>query len=136
MCGTSNPKVISNYLGISYQAAKNYMNGRLPEASVLIRFAEKTPVSIHWLLTGEGDKFVDNSRKTEAELLASVLSEIAEPRSLRKMFEVLSRDRVDAALANAEPTEPTPTRKVRIKKSRIRKEKETTPDKSILRADR
>ncbi|MGC2239085.1 MAG: hypothetical protein WA584_23220 [Pyrinomonadaceae bacterium] len=48
-------------LGISYQAAKNYLEGRLPDSGVLTIIAERTPYSIHWLLTGEGKKFVEDS---------------------------------------------------------------------------
>ncbi|MDH3530623.1 MAG: helix-turn-helix domain containing protein, partial [Acidobacteriota bacterium] len=56
--GTGNARAISDYLDISYQAAKNYLNGRLPDPRVLIKFAQKTPYSIHWLLTGEGERHV------------------------------------------------------------------------------
>ncbi len=56
-CGTSEPARIQRLLNISYQAAKNYLNGRLPDSRVLITIAERTPYSIHWILTGEGEKF-------------------------------------------------------------------------------
>lgn len=56
-CGTSEPARIQRLLNISYQAAKNYLNGRLPDSRVLLTLAERTPYSIHWLLTGEGEKF-------------------------------------------------------------------------------
>jgi hypothetical protein len=45
-------------LNITYQAAKNYLNGRLPNAEILIRLAEVREYSLHWLLTGAGEKFV------------------------------------------------------------------------------
>lgn len=54
--GTSEPAVISRLLGITYQAAKNYLEGRLPSADVLITIAEKTDYSLNWLLTGKGAK--------------------------------------------------------------------------------
>ena len=84
VCGTSNARVISEYLDISYQAAKNYLNGRLPESKVLIKIAEKTPCSLHWLLTGEGEKYVDFKSRSEAELLASVLSDLADTKNTQK----------------------------------------------------
>lgn len=59
MCGTSQPAEIARLLNISYQAAKNYLQGRLPDPNVLISIAEQTPYSIHWLLTGKGEKFVN-----------------------------------------------------------------------------
>lgn len=56
-CGTSEPARIQRLLNISYQAAKNYLNGRLPDSRVLVTIGERTPYSIHWLLTGQGEKF-------------------------------------------------------------------------------
>lgn len=58
VCGTSKPGEIQRLLGISYQAAKNYLNGRLPHSEILLTIAERTPYSIDWLLTGRGKKFV------------------------------------------------------------------------------
>jgi hypothetical protein len=58
VCGTSEPAKIQRLLNISYQAAKNYLQGRLPDPVVLRTIAERTPYSIHWLLTGAGEKLV------------------------------------------------------------------------------
>lgn len=61
-CGTHEPAEISRFLGISYQAAKNYLEeGRYPKAEILIVIAERTGCSIYWLLTGKGKKFIDLS---------------------------------------------------------------------------
>jgi len=57
VCGTSEAARIQRLLNISYQAARNYLGGRLPDARVLLTIAERTPYSIHWLLTGSGEKF-------------------------------------------------------------------------------
>ena len=56
-CGTSEPTRLQRLLNVSYQAAKNYLSGRVPATTVLLTIAEKTPYSIHWLLTGKGEKF-------------------------------------------------------------------------------
>ncbi len=56
--GTTEPAEISRRLGISYQAAKNYLEGRLPSAEVLTLIAEQTDYSLNWLLTGNGSKRV------------------------------------------------------------------------------
>lgn len=69
VCGTGEPAEISRLLKISYQAARNYLDGRLPDANILLSIAEKTPYSIHWLLTGRGEKFVVAPENTEEELL-------------------------------------------------------------------
>ena len=58
VCGTSEAVKIQRLLDISYQAAKNYLQGRLPDSYVLRTIAERTPYSINWLLTGQGEKLV------------------------------------------------------------------------------
>lgn len=125
VCGTSNARVISEYLGISYQAAKNYLNGRLPESKVLIRIAEKTPCSLHWLLTGEGEKYVDFKSKSEAELLATVLSDLADTKTLRKIFEVLSEEQIRLASGRVEESSASSPRIFKIRKDTIHEEKKS-----------
>jgi predicted transcriptional regulator len=61
ICGSSQPSKVARLLNISYQAAKNYLQGRLPDSNVLSAIAEQTPYSIHWLLTGQGKKFVERT---------------------------------------------------------------------------
>src|SRR5260221_10872589 len=68
-CGTSEPAKIQRLLNISYQAAKNYLQGRLPNADVLISIANRTSCSIDWLLTGRGKKFADESPSQGAPIL-------------------------------------------------------------------
>ncbi len=58
-CGSSEAAVIQRLLSISNQAARNYLTGRIPDARVLMIIAERTPYSIHWLLTGRGKKIAD-----------------------------------------------------------------------------
>jgi hypothetical protein len=70
ICGSSQPADIARILKVSYQAAKNYLDGRLPDSKILLTIAEKTPYSIHWLLTGQGDKFVETGNLHENTLLA------------------------------------------------------------------
>jgi hypothetical protein len=70
VCGTSEPAKIQRLLDISYQAAKNYLQGRLPDSYVLRTIAERTPYSINWLLTGKGDKFVSSQVEEDTPLSA------------------------------------------------------------------
>lgn len=77
ICGTSEPSEISRLLNISYQAARNYLAGRLPDAGVLLLIAEKTPCSIHWLLTGRGEKFADNTENIEEKMFYGKLRDAA-----------------------------------------------------------
>lgn len=75
-CGTTEAARIQRLLNISYQAAKNYLNGRLPDARVLLTIAERTPYSIHWLLTGKGEKFSLPTPSEDTLPLARQISEL------------------------------------------------------------
>lgn len=68
VCGTSKAAEMSRLLDVSYQAAKNYLQGRLPESNVLLTISERTPYSIHWLVTGEGKKFVETNQAKDREI--------------------------------------------------------------------
>ncbi|MEP6703793.1 MAG: hypothetical protein ABJB34_03210 [Acidobacteriota bacterium] len=76
VCGTSEPAKIQRLLDISYQAAKNYLQGRLPDSYVLRTVAERTPYSINWLLTGKGEKLASNSVSQDAPLSASQIRDL------------------------------------------------------------
>lgn len=71
VCGSEEPTLIKQLLKISYQAARNYLNGRLPTTEILLAIAEHTPYSIHWLLTGQGSKFAEEGRIAEAPALTA-----------------------------------------------------------------
>ncbi len=73
-CGTTEPARIQRLLNISYQSAKNYLNGRLPDPRVLLTIAERTPYSLHWLLTGKGEKFSIPARTDDTLPLARQIS--------------------------------------------------------------
>lgn len=60
LCGTSKPAEVARFLDISYQASKNYLQGRLPDTQTLIHISEKTNCSIDWLLFGIGKKIFDD----------------------------------------------------------------------------
>jgi len=66
-CGTSEPARIGRMLEVSYQTAKNYLEGRLPAAEVLITIAASTGVSLNWLLTGQGPKHTHAEPATESQ---------------------------------------------------------------------
>lgn len=69
VCGSEQPNDIARLLNISYQAAKNYLEGRLPDAKVLMRISEKTSYSINWLLSGQGEKFVKHAVNQDTLIL-------------------------------------------------------------------
>ena len=91
-CGSSQAADIARLLNISYQAAKNYLEGRLPDSSVLIAIAEETNYSIHWLLTGQGDKFVENALREDTLLLSGKLREFVRRECRELINEALSNE--------------------------------------------
>ena len=70
VCETDKPVEIKRLLNISDQAARNYLAGRFPTPDILITIAEQTPYSIHWLLTGNGKKFVDFAYEKHTRVLS------------------------------------------------------------------
>jgi hypothetical protein len=90
VCGTSEPAKIQRLLDISYQAAKNYLQGRLPDSYVLRTLAERTPYSINWLLTGKGEKLVANAATAEdTPLSASQIRDLIRSECVRVINETL-----------------------------------------------
>lgn len=75
-CGSAEPSKVRLLLNISYQAAKNYLNGRLPQTEVLITIAERTSCSIDWLLTGRGKKFLDGSSPQDTPISTGQFDEL------------------------------------------------------------
>jgi repressor LexA len=65
--GNAGTAEIARRLGITYQAAKNYVEGRIPPAEKLIEISRSTNCSIHWLLTGEGSREVEVFKLPEGE---------------------------------------------------------------------
>ena len=77
VCGSERPRDIQRLLGISYQAVRNYLGGdRLPDTKLLLRIADITPYSIHWLLTGRGKKFAEGVLSEDAPLVSRQLNEL------------------------------------------------------------
>lgn len=64
---------IATELGVANSAITNYMAGRIPAADILELISQKTKCSIHWLVTGEGEQYLqptataDESAKKEEE---------------------------------------------------------------------
>ena len=54
--------LLARTLRVSPRAWMDYESGSMIPAQVLLRFIEATSANPHWLLTGEGDKFLDQSR--------------------------------------------------------------------------
>lgn len=89
VCGSSQPNEIARLLNISYQAAKNYLQGRLPDSKVLITISEKTPYSLNWLLTGEGARLAKNESHADTLILSDQIRAFVRQTCLEVMSEVL-----------------------------------------------
>jgi hypothetical protein len=96
VCGTSEPAKIQRLLDISYQAAKNYLQGRLPDSYVLRTIAQRTPYSINWLLTGEGEKLVSSPRAEDAPLT---------PREIRDLIRIECVEVINEILGSRSATQ-------------------------------
>jgi hypothetical protein len=89
VCGTSEPAKIQRLLDISYQAAKNYLQGRLPDSYVLRTIAQRTPYSINWLLTGEGEKLVSQPVEEVTPLSARQIRDLIRSECVEVINEIL-----------------------------------------------
>ena len=89
VCGTSEPAKIQRLLDISYQAAKNYLQGRLPDSYVLRTIAQRTPYSINWLLTGEGEKLVSAPITEDTPLSARQIRDLIRSECVEVINEML-----------------------------------------------
>lgn len=89
VCGSKQPNEIARLLDISYQAAKNYLQGRLPDSKVLRTISEKTSYSLNWLLTGEGEKFVKDKSPEDTLILSDQMRAFVRQTCLEVIGEVL-----------------------------------------------
>ncbi len=60
---------IARKLGITEAGAKNYLDGRIPPADMLIVIRGLTGCSVDWLLTGEGAKWTNSPSEVGGESL-------------------------------------------------------------------
>ncbi len=80
---------LARYLEISYQTLQHYFLGRTPiPSALLLRFSEDTHVSIHWLLTGKGEKHPGVSQ-TQSQEIGNQLDERREKQ--RDIFDLVAQ---------------------------------------------
>jgi hypothetical protein len=121
VCGTQEAAKVQRLLNIPYQSAKNYLNGRLPQAEVLILIADRTGCSIDWLLTGRGKKFLSARPQADTPLTAG---QIASVRSI--CVEVINEMNGTTA--------PAQSRIVRLQSSELMSE--NVPDEPVVSSGR
>ena len=80
---------LARCLEISYQTLQHYFMGRTPiPSALLLRFSEDTHISIHWLLTGKGEKH-PGINQTQSQNLESQLDERREKQ--RDIFDLVAQ---------------------------------------------
>lgn len=121
VCDTSQPADVARFLSISYQTAKNYLQGRLPDSNVLRVISERTPYSIHWLLTGSGEKLVGvSSEKKDTDILSDALRAFIRSECTKIVGELLN----DQIINQKQPDTTIPqTRIVVLTPDKIKEEK-------------
>lgn len=56
--GVHGGPMLAQALGVPFRAWRDYEDGEVMPAEVLLRFVAETKADPHWLLTGEGSKYV------------------------------------------------------------------------------
>ena len=102
-CGTSEPARIQRLLNISYQAAKNYLSGRLPDTKVLLLIAERTPYSLHWLLTGDGPKMASAASPADTALSVRQIKELIRAECVEAVNDILDHRGGESRVVVLEP---------------------------------
>ena len=59
---------IAEKIGVSAPAVQHYVSGRVPDAEKLILITSVTNCNLHWLITGQGSKFLTDEFALEHEI--------------------------------------------------------------------
>jgi|SRR5215203_4270887 len=90
--------VIARRLGVPHATVRNYFGGRMPSPEVLIKIARETNVSLNWLLTGTGEKFVRYDRAVD---LGAVLE-----RKIEQIVDAKLAERLGTTVPKPRPAVP------------------------------
>lgn len=101
---TKKPAVIAKRLAITYQGARNYLDGKMPSIEKLVQISDSTGYSIHWLLTGEGPERLaerrrDESEPEEARGTQALIEELREAADVSRRLRLLFEDTTDLEIA-------------------------------------
>jgi transcriptional regulator with XRE-family HTH domain len=81
---------IAEVMQVKASAISNYLYGRIPDADKLKRISEFTNCSIHWLITGEGEKLVNSDKpinldETFREVVREIVSAELDSRNVARI---------------------------------------------------
>jgi transcriptional regulator with XRE-family HTH domain len=99
--GTHKPARIAEKLGVTYQAAKNYLEGRVPSPDTLLAISDSTGYSIHWLLTGVGPKQV-TAETSPGETGGEVMGILRRLEQIERKLSLEDRGLVDSLMPEVE----------------------------------
>lgn len=95
-------KEIAELLEVSPPAVQNYLGGRVPEIDVLKRISKARDVSLHWLLTGEGSRSVNDEKQPENEQVADETPMIFNQQAFIEIVKGVVNDALDERLGQPE----------------------------------
>jgi len=110
VCGTDNMAEISRLTDIPYNTIKNYVGGRMPSAEVLVQIRKTTNVNLNWLLTGDGEMFLEKEtteNKLSSSIPTAIFIEIPATRLRVSLIEATHRDKA-VGVSDEEDTELIP----------------------------
>lgn len=58
---------IANKIGVSEAAVGTYVRGRIPDGAKLVEISKLTNCNLHWLLTGDGPKYLSEFKEFDLE---------------------------------------------------------------------
>jgi transcriptional regulator with XRE-family HTH domain len=89
---------IARRLGVPHATVRNYFGGRMPSPEVLIKIARETNVSLNWLLTGTGERFVRYDRPIDlGKVLEQKIEQIVDAKLTERLGETAPAESVPAA---------------------------------------
>lgn len=65
--GNATNQQIADKIGVTAPAVQNYVNGRVPDADKLFTISAVTNCNLHWLITGQGAKYLPEVKDFDIE---------------------------------------------------------------------
>jgi AcrR family transcriptional regulator len=85
---------IARRLGVPHATVRNYFGGRMPSPEVLIKIARETNVSLNWLLTGTGERFVRYDRAVDlGQVLEQKIEQIVDAKLAERFGKAAPKER-------------------------------------------
>lgn len=83
---------IMEVLGVKKSALTNYLQDRIPDTDKLQAISEFTNCSIHWLITGEGEKYLNQKQINLDDTFRGIVREMIREEMIKEKVIILSKD--------------------------------------------